>query len=98
MISTVINRPIPPCCIDWLVKPSAPSPVMLLMMLDVQSAAATLSVSCSTRELMKASMPIENRVPIPYSSHFWNKPLVCSNIRHMINNGAKPMTNARVIS
>ncbi len=41
MISTVISRPMPPCCIDWSVKPSAPKPVMPLMMPAAQSALAT---------------------------------------------------------
>ncbi len=65
MIRTVINRPMPPCCIDWLVKPSALLLVMAVMMSVAHMASATLTVSESTSELIKASTPIENSVPMP---------------------------------
>src|SRR6185437_12661590 len=60
MISTVINKPMPPCCNAWLDKPSAPKPVMLLMAFADHIAAATRKVSCSASELTKLSIAMEN--------------------------------------
>ena len=76
MISTVISSPMPPCCRAWLERPDAPCPVQALMMLEAYSAVATLRVMSSTSVLMKDNMASENMVPMPYSSHFWNKGLV----------------------
>ncbi len=72
-ISVVRIRPMPPCCSAMLDMPSLKfSPNGLPSNELPQKAPASLATISIAMVVIAASTAIENIVPIPYMSHFWN--------------------------
>ena len=58
---------------------------------------ATAPSSFEIIDTVKLSTASENMVPMPYQTHFWNMPLVCSNPRHRMKKGPRPINSAMAI-
>ena len=73
-IKVIGIKPIPTCCMAWLFMPSLIAPIgrKLLISVNVQNAAATRITMSKAIDTNAARTAIENMVPMPYDSHFWN--------------------------